>query len=944
MWYQQLGMWLLQCTLSGAVILAIGAVAMRFCKEPVDRVCVIRWTFLACLIVPLIRHWELLPGIPLPILSVSQENIASSRTEPITSNATNPRFVVPIVTAQEAEASVSPEFQKIVPDDVMTTNAAVAFARINVPSTTGTIVPWTLVDRLIAGCELLYAAVLCGMAAFWGIGFLQRRRIEKSAVPGSESLQAVLEAVADDPRSRQIRLLVSEHVDSPIMWGIWQPTIVVPSALASDLESAELRYGLAHEWSHVQRRDFVAYSMANLAKLVCFHQPAYWWLRKQLILGQDFLADAFAAQQAAEPEDYASYLVSLARSRQAGLAGTLGVKDRRSRLYQRIAMLVQDGKPLLQQQRRVSLISMSAATVILILLLGAVQLRAAAQSQTDSAATDKQQVAADKQAPQAKVEISKEQKSLPDPITYVGQVVDSETGLPIANAEVEIDHSLNVDPNTRKWVHLETTKHATNELGFYRFTLPPDQVAQGSLYLEVDTHHPDYQPKGRSGYSHAMIRKNLENGEPPFYSLIKLAPGKPVTAKVQNPDGSPAANIHVMAYTKAPSKEPGLSFERGAFQKSTTNEQGDLRIVCATPGDGVIWLYPKDFAPMAIRIKDRRGDIGPIRLQDGQRVSGQVLNARGKPVPNVAIEIRRQGDGEEADEFLGRNAVANGIRGTGKTDENGRFELSPLPPGKYRAQIENRYHAPGAAGGHAEELVVNDVFVPMEVTIAADAAVRPLEIRAIPHVVLKGRFFNSKGEPRASHEQHVFGRINGQHYFAQSTVPGADGWYEFKLPHGIEEIQMSFSTNEHSALRWRLRPGEPLQYGYHGHLDKLEEDFTTIEVIRYSAPMVLLKAVDEQGNPLRDFIPNSKYKSRPAEENRGKFISGAQGDIGFEGQPDGRWRSSQMLPDEETTIMLVKEGYATEPQVVSMKEGDVKELVFVMKKKPSEDGQNEASK
>jgi hypothetical protein len=108
--------------------------------------------------------------------------------------------------------------------------------------------------------------------------------------------------------------------------------------------------------------------------------------------------------------------------------------------------------------------------------------------------------------------------------------------------------------------------------------------------------------------------------------------------------------------------------------------------------------------------------------------------------------------------------------------------------------------------------------------------------------------------------------------------------------------------------------------------------------------MVLLKAVDDQGHQLRDFVPNSKYKSRPSEENRGKFISGAQGDIGFEGQPDGRWRSSQMLPDEETTISLVKEGYSCEPQTVSLKEAETKELVFVLKKKPSDDSPKESSK
>ena len=65
---------------------------------------------------------------------------------------------------------------------------------------------------------------------------------------------------------------------------------------------------------------------------------------------------------------------------------------------------------------------------------------------------------------------------------------------------------------------------------------------------------------------------------------------------------------------------------------------------------------------------------------------------------------------------------------------------------------------------------------------------------------------------------------------------------------------------------------------------------------------------------------------------RGTFISGALGDIGFESQPDGRWRSSQMLPDEEVTITLEKEGYTSAPQAVALKEGEERELVFILKK------------
>ncbi|MFV1966221.1 MAG: carboxypeptidase-like regulatory domain-containing protein [Pirellulaceae bacterium] len=64
-----------------------------------------------------------------------------------------------------------------------------------------------------------------------------------------------------------------------------------------------------------------------------------------------------------------------------------------------------------------------------------------------------------------------------------------------------------------------------------------------------------------------------------------------------------------------------------------------------------------------------------------------MLDAKGEPVANVAVNLDREGDGEEADEFLHNNAVANAIGTGAKTDEQGRFQLKPLPPGTYRAKV-----------------------------------------------------------------------------------------------------------------------------------------------------------------------------------------------------------------------------------------------------------------
>ena len=104
-----------------------------------------------------------------------------------------------------------------------------------------------------------------------------------------------------------------------------RPVIVLPAALCDGGDSRELRFCLAHEWSHIERRDARAWNFAAVAGFVLFYQPLFWWLRRQLRLCQDYLADDRAAALASA-EDYAAYLVRLARARRTGfgLAGAGG--------------------------------------------------------------------------------------------------------------------------------------------------------------------------------------------------------------------------------------------------------------------------------------------------------------------------------------------------------------------------------------------------------------------------------------------------------------------------------------------------------------------------------------------------------------------------------------------------------------------------------------------
>src|SRR5436853_111533 len=73
-------------------------------------------------------------------------------------------------------------------------------------------------------------------------------------------------------------------------------------------------------------------------------------------------------EQAPEAEDYAEYLVGLARSRLAIPAAALGIGGRRSNLYRRITMLLQTREPL---QRRCHARWNLGATLAALVLLAA---------------------------------------------------------------------------------------------------------------------------------------------------------------------------------------------------------------------------------------------------------------------------------------------------------------------------------------------------------------------------------------------------------------------------------------------------------------------------------------------------------------------------------------------------------------------------------------------
>ena len=944
----QFELWLCYAALSGLVILAIGSLAVWLCKEPIHKVRIIQWTFAACLVAPLVQVFGLTPGYEVglvsPVSSPSETVIPRFHDSDSAIPFRSVRSVDPNREFSRSSTVAEVDAEKNVESSATPTSFPTAKSEKGNSIETET----SSVRLAVAASEWLRWAWCIAAAlilVWWMVGLILRRRIAAQSDAPPAHVRQMLKTIAGDGSSR-VRLLTSRRMKSPVMWGLLRPTIVIPESYVDDPQA--LRWGLAHEWSHVERRDFLTRLLAMGTNLVCFFQPCFWWLNRELAFNQDLLADAFAAKQG-HADEYAAFLVQLSKQKRFQLAlGGVGMAEGGSTIFRRIRRLLAS-RPPLQKSGRIAAALIAIVSIVTITSVGAVRLAADTRSddamENASNATEGQ----DEEKP-----VDEKPKSKGKPVVHFGVVVDASTNLPIAGAKVQIKRELSRDPETGKWVLLEKTEHVTNFLGVYSFSLSAEQVAQPSLYLEVKTEHPDYQVQGWGGYSYSMIQTNMKKGDLPWFTKINLQPGETVFGTVVDPDGNPIEGVRVSSYAKEKSEEQWGGGFRGSFQKVATNGKGQFNLVIPTPGDGVLWVHPKAYAPQAIRIGDKRGNFGTLTMQPGVQLFGQILDADGNPLPRAAFNVRREGDSKEVDDFLNKNSVANGISAGAMTDADGNFKTSPLTPGSYRVQISEHADDP-------TEIVDNwfvrkgieklkHVFEQTKIEIG-DVPVESITIKAIPHVTINGQYLNSAGKPRSGSEVHFSCRYKDGFWHTRSNDPGKDGKFEILLPKGATEGRMLLITNEHSSLRWKFSGMKEHAFGPVNIPGKLDSDIDGFEIVRYEAPILLVKIEDPNGKPVRGdfrlFGEQTKEKIVAIRDGE-KSKHGSYESVGFEKQSDGRWRSSQMLPDVEMAVQLHRKiaspkpadggpaPMATEPlaevQVVTLKESETREITFVIDK------------
>lgn len=288
----------------------------------------------------------------------------------------------------------------------------------------------------ITSIEILAGLYLAGasVCVLWlTIGQVLLLRIRQQAQRPEPWLSELFRSVQPEFPANVARLIVSTRCARALSWGIWRPIIVLPQSLCHRQNHAQLRTILLHELGHVAQRDAWGNLLICCASPLLYLHPLFWWLRVQIRLAAELIADDWAAQQTGK-EAYVEELVALAKvtaGRGILLPGVTGVLSSPSQFYRRMNMLLAREEPLTTRPSAAWRLTSVGAWIIAVGLATSI---AGVQPAAGQATPDVPAVGAAPSATPPATEGSKENPALTLPVPSIPSAV---SGSPDALPPVE---------------------------------------------------------------------------------------------------------------------------------------------------------------------------------------------------------------------------------------------------------------------------------------------------------------------------------------------------------------------------------------------------------------------------------------------------------------------------------------------------------------------------
>ncbi len=92
------------------------------------------------------------------------------------------------------------------------------------------------------------------------------------------------------------RVIVTERLTSPAVFGVFSPVLLVPKGYLSKLSRQDTEHVLLHELAHIKRGDLAMHSLYLLLQVVYWYQPLLWLVRRHLHHLRELSCDGTVAE------------------------------------------------------------------------------------------------------------------------------------------------------------------------------------------------------------------------------------------------------------------------------------------------------------------------------------------------------------------------------------------------------------------------------------------------------------------------------------------------------------------------------------------------------------------------------------------------------------------------------------------------------------------------
>lgn len=158
--------------------------------------------------------------------------------------------------------------------------------------------------------------------------------------PAIDALNSALELSGSH---RNIKLYSMPNLSTPALFGLFRPSILLPSDLAQSNDLTRLRLVCLHEIAHLKRIDVLINWLAIFAQTLHWFNPLVWFTLRRLRVDQELLCDS-DVMRILHPDDHRAYgetLLALASPRHYALSTLIPVSSSFKQLKERIAMIKQ---------------------------------------------------------------------------------------------------------------------------------------------------------------------------------------------------------------------------------------------------------------------------------------------------------------------------------------------------------------------------------------------------------------------------------------------------------------------------------------------------------------------------------------------------------------------------------------------------------------------------